>query len=364
VERGLSILGLVFRGLGHDLCLERLPLMFRDVHREFRALLDQAVGTAEYVVVLNVDVRGFSTFSARVDSADAGLYIKKVYARIIDDFFPEASFFKPTGDGLLLTLPYTEETLQETVRLALERSFDLVESFGTLVSGDKMITFDVPKDVGIGIARGSASCLRSGDRILDYSGRILNLASRLMSIARPSGIVTDGSFSPDLVVDDLEFRLATDRVYLPGIAEATPVEVRYAWEFTDIPPSAKQPLSEYQWNTWTETKTLRQLEDSSPRYLIELSERPVDETEIQVVSRHPRATRSGGKAAGVLGLTGVPFDYKIDAGRPMVAMHYNALAATLRNSGVKGPWQVMIEIRYPVAQAQQTRTAADDDIPF
>jgi class 3 adenylate cyclase len=335
------------------------------MHREFRALLDKAVGTSEYVVVLIIDVRGFSAFSTRVDSADAGLYIKKVYARIIDDFFPEASFFKPTGDGLLLTLPYTEETLDETVRQALERSFGLVQSFGTLVTDDKMITFDVPTDVGIGVARGSASCLRSGDRILDYSGRILNLSSRLMNIARPSGIVTDGSFSPELVGDDLERRLRTDHVYLPGIAEATPVEVRYSWEFTTIAARAKQPLAEYKWKTWTETRTLKQLEDSSGRFLVELQERPVDEAEIQVSSRHPRATRSGAKAAGILGVTDVPFDYSLEAGRPMVALHYNAIAATLRNTGVKGPWPVTIEIRYPVVEAEQEiPSAADDDIPF
>jgi class 3 adenylate cyclase len=335
------------------------------VHREFRALLDKAVGTSEYVVVLIVDVRGFSTFSTTVDSADAGLYIKKVYARIIDDFFPDASFFKPTGDGLLITLPYTEETLDETVQLALRRSFDLVASFGTLVSDDKMITFDVPRDVGIGIARGSASCLRSGDRILDYSGRILNLSSRLMNLARPSGIVTDGSFAPDIIGDELEASMADDQVYLPGIAEATPVGIRYSWESTSIPARAKQPLSEYKWRTWRTTKTVKQLEDSAARFLITLNERPIDEKEIQVVARHPRPTRSGARAAGVLGVTKVPFDYSLDAGRPVLALHYNALATQLRGSGVKGPWNAEIEVRYPVAgEPLAPRVDDDDDIPF
>jgi class 3 adenylate cyclase len=340
------------------------------VHREFRTLLDKAVGTSEYVVVLIVDVRGFSTFSTQVDSADAGLYIKKVYARMIDDFFPTASFFKPTGDGLLLTLPYTEETLEETVQLALARSFDLVEEFATLVSDDRMITFEVPADVGIGIARGSASCLRSGDRILDYSGRILNLASRLMNLARPSGIVTDGSFSPELVGDHLESRLDTDHVYLPGIAEATSVAVRYSWEFTDIPARAKQPLSEYAWKTHTYTWPLKRLEDRAARHLIELEERPIDEKEIHAVARHPRATRSGGKASGVVGRTGIPFDYSLDAGRPVVALHHHALASALREANVKGTWPVEIEVRYPVVKDATVVDDAsdddddDDDIPF
>jgi class 3 adenylate cyclase len=318
---------------------------------------------AEYVVVLVIDVRGFSSFSTQVDSADAGMYTKKVYARILDDFFSDASFFKPTGDGLLITLPYTEETLEETVVGALERSFDLVEAFPTLVSGDKMITFDVPTDVGIGISRGSASCLRSGDRTLDYSGRILNLASRLMGLARPSGVVTDGSFSAELIGDELEFRLTTDEVYLPGIAEATPVNVRYSWEFTTIPPRAKRAISEYEWKTSTLSRTLKQLEESAGRFLIELAERPVDEREIHVVSRHPRATKSGGRAKGILGVTNVPFDYSLDAGRPTVALQFGSLASTLRAARVKGTWDVTIEIRYPVVPAPPGEQA-DDDIPF
>jgi hypothetical protein len=137
------------------------------MHRTFRKLLDQATGSSEYVVVTNVDIRGFSAFSTTVDSADTGLYIKKVYARIIDDYFERASFFKPTGDGLLLTVPYEEKTLGDTVQWTLETCFELLDDFPTLVAGDAMVNFGVPDRIGIGVSRGSASCLRSGETILD-----------------------------------------------------------------------------------------------------------------------------------------------------------------------------------------------------
>ena len=50
-----------------------------------------------------------------------------------------------------------------------------------------MITFELPPDIGIGVARGSATRISTQDGILDYSGRPLNLAARLVNFARPRG---------------------------------------------------------------------------------------------------------------------------------------------------------------------------------
>jgi len=65
-----------------------------------------------------------------------------------------------------------------------------------------MTNFPTPDKIGIGITRGSVCCIMSGSKILDYSGRNLNLASRLMEMARPSGIVFDESFGLDLLSDE------------------------------------------------------------------------------------------------------------------------------------------------------------------
>jgi class 3 adenylate cyclase len=318
------------------------------VHRRFRELLDSAVGTPEYVVVAIVDIRAFSAFSALVDSADTGLYIKMVYAKIIDEYFAGASFFKPTGDGLMITVPYSEDTLADTVRAVVDTSFALIEDFPSLVVGDPMITFEVPKAIGIGLARGSASCLRSGDEILDYSGRTLNLAARLVDLARPAGVVCERSFGNGLLGPDEQEKFAEETVYLPGIAETTPITIAYSHEFTEIGPHAKQPLREYEWRTQTLNRKLRDLEEGAARRIVRLEERPLDESQINVTAVHPRTTPSGRKAEGVEGLIKVPFEYTMDAGRPSVTLLLGALADLLREEGIKRNWAVRIDIRYPI----------------
>jgi len=86
------------------------------MHRIIRKLLDDAAGISEFIIAVNLDIRGFSTFSQRVESPDAAMFIKRVYIKLIDEYFADLSFFKPTGDGLLLIIPYNERNLQEVVR--------------------------------------------------------------------------------------------------------------------------------------------------------------------------------------------------------------------------------------------------------
>jgi class 3 adenylate cyclase len=324
-----------------------MRIRVKDMYRQFRELLDAAIGTSEYVVVANVDVRGFSAFSTRVDSADTGLYIKKIYARLIDDYFGVASFFKPTGDGLLLTIPYSEETLRAVIVDVIGTSFRLLDDFESLLDGDPMITFETPPAIGIGLSRGSASCLRSGETVLDYSGRVLNLASRLMGLARPSGVVCDGAFGVELLPDDLASSFMSEEVYLPGIAETTPISIRYSWEYTEISLAAKRPLKDYVWKTQTFTNTLNELEEGAPRHRVYLEERPADESQIAVDARYPQVTASGRKRADVVSIRAAAFDYALDASRPYVSVHTTALASALRSLGVKGPWEVYVSINYP-----------------
>ena len=65
----------------------------------------------------------------------------------------------------------------------------LVEAFGQITANDFMINFPVPQRLGVGVARGTATRLASGGQVLDYTGRCLNLAARLMDKARPYGVV-------------------------------------------------------------------------------------------------------------------------------------------------------------------------------
>ena len=132
-----------------------------------------------------MDIRGFTPFCQREDSADVATYIKKIYINIIETYFMDANFIKPTGDGLLIIKNYNEEDIREISNDVIEKCMEIVEIFPTLLNDDPMINFETPKNIGLGIARGSACCLKNDDKIIDYSGRILNLASRLMDIARP-----------------------------------------------------------------------------------------------------------------------------------------------------------------------------------
>src|SRR5687768_6247754 len=123
------------------------------MHRKFKQLLPDAVGVSEFVIALNVDIRGFSEFSMKVESPETAVYIKRAYAEMLDGYFQEAAFFKPTGDGLLVITTYTEATLADVAAATLDSCLRLVTNFPTLTAGDAMVNFAVPSKLGIGIAR-------------------------------------------------------------------------------------------------------------------------------------------------------------------------------------------------------------------
>lgn len=74
------------------------------MHNAFRTLLKDAKGTSQHIIALILDIRGFSSFCQNVESTDVGVYISKFYLKIITNYFKFASFYKPTGDGLLIII--------------------------------------------------------------------------------------------------------------------------------------------------------------------------------------------------------------------------------------------------------------------
>ncbi|MGR3295982.1 MAG: hypothetical protein ACUZ8A_07135, partial [Candidatus Bathyanammoxibius sp.] len=161
------------------------------MHRSFRKALDTAVGKSHSAIAVVVDVRGFSSFSQARESFDTSVFLKRMYTSLIDNYFPFSAFYKSTGDGLLIIVPFTADTLKDACVRTIDSCIKCHDEFENITKGDPMVNFDVPEKVGIGVARGPVSCLVSKRRILDYSGRILNLSSRLSEIARPSGVVID-----------------------------------------------------------------------------------------------------------------------------------------------------------------------------
>jgi class 3 adenylate cyclase len=211
---------------------------------ELRKLLDNAKGTTEHVVAIVIDIRGFTPFCKEEESVNAANFLKRVYTRIIDDYFPKASFYKPTGDGLLIVIPYTQDSLKDTVANVMRYCQSLLQDFGKLCEGDDMIYFQTPDKVGIGISRGAACCISSGETIIDYSGRVINLAARLNDFARPSGIVFDSSLGLTLLSNDMQELFLRDNVYVRGIAEGKPITIYFTKSYTLIPDSRKHPLNE------------------------------------------------------------------------------------------------------------------------
>jgi class 3 adenylate cyclase len=319
------------------------------LHREFRSLLAGAKGSSEFAIVVNVDIRGFSAFSKSVDSVQVAVFIKKVYKRLIEDYFPSASFFKPTGDGLLIVLTHDEDNLREVLTVAVGASLKLVAEFPQLCAGDHMINFPVPDKVGVGIARGTVSKITSADKILDYSGAVLNLATRLMDLARPSGVVLDGAIGFDLLPDDLKQAFLEDSgIFLRGVAEQASTHVYYTKDYTRIPAAYKHPLYEVRWASRKDSRTLGELRKIGPRFTYRLEKIPRDPKEIKVYVRTPALGEKG------QALTGLEtqrrfygFDYDLQIGKPVVSLQLDKLSEILQEAGVKNRMRVGIEITYP-----------------
>jgi len=278
------------------------------------------------------------------------MFIKRVYASLIDGYFKEASFVKPTGDGLLIIIPYTESTLQETVAAVVADCLSILVDFSSFTTNDPMVNFEVPQKIGIGFTRGSTCCLHSGRKVLDYSGRVLNLASRLMDLARPSGIVFDSSFGIELMPEHMSDCFSKETVYVRGIAESEPIEVYYTHKYTTIPLQAKQPLDALKWRTVTSKTTLkeiREIGETTGVFCYELPTKPADPKQIKVKVEYPMVVK-GRRREGLLGYDEISdFAYSCETGSSEVELKFDALAKMLDKAEVKDSWSVEIRIFYP-----------------
>jgi class 3 adenylate cyclase len=217
----------------------------RQLHDRLRSLLETAEAQSCHVVAIFLDIRGFSTFASRGESFDIAFYLRSIYGRILDIYFPAASFFKPTGDGLLIIheLPPQASSLRSTLTALLTSCLELLDAFGGITKSDIMITGPVPDKLGIGIARGTATKLVSGGLVLDYTGRCLNLSARLMDKARPSGLVFHDDHAHELMDETLIEKFTRDHVCIRGISEDAPVSILISDDVV-IQAADREPLPE------------------------------------------------------------------------------------------------------------------------
>jgi len=297
-------------------------------------------------MVVVVDIRGFSAFSKRHESPDTAMYIKRVYMRLIDDYFTTASFYKSTGDGLLVTIPYTESTLKEVASNTMKSCLSCYEKFGHICDNDPMINFGVPSKIGIGIARGTACCLKSDDLILDYSGHILNLASRLMNLARPSGIVIDGDFVIELLDEEDQALFEEKEAYLRSIAEESPKTVYILKEAVDIPSEYLQPLKLEQWESIEEERTIREWKAFASFYRIELKNYLRRPGAIKVTVTYPTKVSGTFDSGVVADYAFKDFEYKEVAGQPRVRINIDKMLEYLKSEKIPSNKKVKLRIDY------------------
>jgi class 3 adenylate cyclase len=317
------------------------------MHKDFEAKLPAAKGDSALVIAANVDIRSFSTFSERVESVQAALFIKKFYLVLLSSYFGDAAFFKPTGDGMLLIFTFEEDELQARSRAVVTSCLKLVKDFPTLLNGDPVINFEVPRKLGIGIARGAASRLTSGGKTLDYSGRILNLASRLMDFARPEGVVLDDSFRIDLLTAPMQKRFVSDKVYVRGITTAAPLTIYHTRDITSIPASARTSPDE-QWEVvYIPIQTMKELSEAGPRdFQLSLPSKPIDPATMTGRGEHPDIKPNGTKHPSLVVRPSFEVTYHEVGGKPHGRFKAGELAERFEAKGVKPSWPVTLEVHY------------------
>ena len=320
------------------------------MHKELLKLLEKATGRSEHVIAVNLDIRSFTPFCETEDSLNVATYITRVYLKIINDYFKNISFYKPTGDGLIIIIPYDRENLREVARLTINSCLDLFEKFGSLCDDNHMINYPTPDKIGIGIARGSACCITSedGSKILDYSGRLLNLTSRLMDIARPSGIVFDDSFGIDLLSDETKELFSEETVYVRGVAEEKPIKIHYTEKHTLIPASYKQPLKEPKWKTDTKNILFKSFKKIKPGYRITLTKKPLDVNKISITISHPSTSLEGFETHHYYSIDADEIEYKHSGNKHWIRINIGAISEILKEKGVTNDMTLRFDVIYPV----------------
>jgi class 3 adenylate cyclase len=80
-------------------------------------------------------------------------------------------------------------------------------------------------------------------KILDYCGQLINLAARLLDLARPKGVVLDGAFGVNLLSRELQDIFLPSQAFVWGIAETRPSDTHIRKDYVQISEHALQPYA-------------------------------------------------------------------------------------------------------------------------
>ena len=314
-----------------------------------RDQLAEAQGKSEFVIAVVADVRGFSTFSKHHESTDIAMFIKRFYMRLMDDYFSEAGFFKTKGDGLLMTFPYSESNLRDVAHYVITSCLQCLVEFPDICDGDPMINFKTPENIGFGIARGTACCLYAGDEIIDYSGHLLNLASRLMDIARPSGIIIDSNFMHELIPEDLQGSFKKANVFIRSISEEKPFGIYYLEDYVRISEAFLSPMVEDNWHTIHKTLKTHEL-GRFGNFSIHLPVEPKPGTEIKVAMIYPKMVKRRAVKGYRTHRVFKDFEYHNEANESKITLDLKEAYKYLVRIGLKKATPVQFKIQYVPAR--------------
>jgi class 3 adenylate cyclase len=310
-----------------------------------RAMAD-AETRSDHILAVNLDVRGFSRFCKEVESLDAALFVKKAYTKILDCVFTDSDFHKLHGDGLIILYIYKEGQLKPMLNRVVELSVKAIDLFPTLFSKDPMLSFETPKNIGIGIARGPASQLYLGKKTLDYFGSPINLAARLSDMAEPKGVVIDAKTEAGLLRPRLRGKFSSDRVYVKGFAEADPLEILFLAGTTEIAPGYKRPLNEIIWETATLTRKFGEL-IVGPNHAIPLDHKPLDSSQIALKVIYPAYSNGERLKNKVVHRTGMEFEYSEFGNDRSITIDCGAIARILKADQIPEDTAIRFEVIYP-----------------
>lgn len=318
-----------------------------------RKTIDQfkkAEGRSEFVIAVVCDIRGFSKFSLNHEAPDIAMFIKRFYVKLLEGYFSDAIYAKPMGDGLLMLFTYSENTLAQVSEKVLKGCTDALDNYPAMLQGDPMLNYELPNKIGFGVTRGTASCLFASREIVDYSGQILNLASRLNDFARPSGMVVDGNFQLEVIPEQLRKLFSEDAICIRGVAEIDPRKI-YISNTVSIPESARQPISSYEWEKVTKKLKYSEVKKLGNRYTINLPSEPATADLCKVVCSRPKIGVANHATTSKVNI----LDRSSDADGYTITVDLKQIKESLAGEKMKAGMEISLIAQYVPKQGSSVR---------
>ncbi len=305
-------------------------------------LLGDAEGVSQSMITIIVDIRGFTKFTNSADSVEVAWYLKRTYKHILETYFKDAKFCKPTGDGLIICYHAPEKQLSLLANTLSKKVFEMINTFPKTFINDPIITFDVPTNLGVAMTRGVGCELRSGKQIIDFSAKHINLASRLQDYARPKGVILDHSF---LSLLESDHPYIVKEVYIEGFSEDFPTKILTSPEI-ELPAKALKKMGAATWKSLLiETIQFKDLLKRGSRFHHDVPVDLVSGSEVQAKISYP-SYKNKRKEPGITSFFEESLEIIQKANKFSVVWNYESLHSHLLADGVRERDNIIVELTY------------------